>query len=77
MGRDRRRRWTLPASRNKVKVDLIRPLSPSAQAVLDKLPRIGKRGFVFTTGGDRPIGGFSKFKRALRQGLRRDGMDAP
>ena len=55
--------WTLPASRNKVKVDLIRPLSPAAQAVLDKLPRIGERGFVFTTGGDCPIGGFSKFKR--------------
>ena len=57
--------WTLPASRNKVKVDLIRPLSPAARAVLDKLPRIGERGFVFTTGGDRPIGGFSKFKRAF------------
>jgi integrase len=57
--------WSLPASRNKVKVDLIRPLSPSAQAVLDKLPRIGERGFVFTTGGDRPIGGFSKFKRGF------------
>lgn len=55
--------WTLPASRNKVKVDLIRPLSPAAQAVLDKIPRIGERGFVFTTGGDCPIGGFSKFKR--------------
>jgi integrase len=55
--------WTLPASRNKVKVDLIRPLSPSAQAVLDKLPRIGERGFVFTTGGDHPISGFSKWKR--------------
>ena len=38
--------WTLPASRNKVKVDLIRPLSPAALALLDKLPRIGERGFV-------------------------------
>jgi integrase len=59
--------WTLPASRNKVKVDLVRPLSPAAQAVLGKLPRIGKHGFVFTTGGDRPISGFGKFKAAFDQ----------
>jgi integrase len=55
--------WTLPAARNKVKVDLIRPLSAAAQAELAKLPHIGKRGFAFTTGGDSPIGGFSKFKQ--------------
>jgi integrase len=53
--------WTLPAARNKVKVDLIRPLSPNALAVLAKLPEAGK--FVFTTDGYRPLGGFSKFKR--------------
>jgi integrase len=57
--------WTLPADRNKVKVDLIRPLSAAAQAVLAKLPHVGRRGYLFTTGGDRPLGGFSKFKRAL------------
>jgi integrase len=55
--------WTLPAARNKIKVDLIRPLSAAAQAELAKLPHIGKRGFAFTTGGDSPIGGFSKFKQ--------------
>jgi integrase len=27
------------------------------------VPRIGKSGFVFTTDGKHPIGGFSKFKR--------------
>jgi integrase len=57
--------WTLPAARNKVKVDLIRPLSAAAQKVLAKLPRVGGHGYVFTTGGDRPIGGFAKFKRRL------------
>jgi integrase len=57
--------WTLPADRNKVKVELIRPLSAAAQAVLAKLPHVGRRGYLFTTGGDRPLGGFSKFKRAL------------
>ena len=39
------------------------PLSAAAQAELAKLPHIGKLGFVFTTGGDSPIGGFSKFKQ--------------
>jgi integrase len=57
--------WTLPAARNKVKQDLIRPLSPAAQAVLAKLPRHGTRGLVFTTDGKHPIGGFSKFKAAF------------
>jgi integrase len=57
--------WILPEARNKVKVDLVRPLSPAAQDVLAKLPRIGKKGFVFTTGGAAPIGAFSKFKAAL------------
>jgi integrase len=57
--------WILPEHRNKVKVDLVRPLSQAAQELLAKLPRIGKKGFVFTTGGTAPIGGFSKFKAKL------------
>src|SRR6266480_5815694 len=36
--------WTLPEARNKVKVDLIRPLSPAAQELIAKLPRIDKAG---------------------------------
>jgi integrase len=31
--------------------------------VLEKLPKIGKGEFVFTTDGEKPIAGFSKFKR--------------
>jgi integrase len=57
--------WTLPEARNKVKVDLVRPLSPAAQDVLAKLPRIGKAGYIFTTAGRSGLGGFSKFKRRL------------
>jgi integrase len=57
--------WTLPEARNKVKVDLVRPLSPAAQDVLAKLPRIGKAGYIFTTDGRRAIGGYSGFKRKL------------
>src|SRR5262249_8414294 len=55
--------WMLPAARNKVKIDLVRPLSAAARSALAKLPRIGRPGYVFTTGGDRPLGGFSNFKR--------------
>jgi integrase len=53
--------WTLPAARNKTKVDLVRPLSKAAQDILPI-----KRGeFVFTTDGATPISGFSKFKAAF------------
>jgi integrase len=51
--------WTLPAARNKTKVDLLRPLSQAALASLP--PRAGP--FVFSTDGAKPISGFSKFKR--------------
>jgi integrase len=37
--------WTLPAARNKTKVDLIRPLSKDAAAILKALPR--RNGYVF------------------------------
>jgi integrase len=53
--------WTLPGRRNKTGVDLVRPLSRAAQAILEKLPRAG--GFVWSTdGGITAIGGFSKYK---------------
>jgi len=55
--------WTLPAARNKTKVDLVRPLSKTAQDTLP-MPRQGE--FVFSTdSGTTPISGFSKFKAAL------------
>jgi integrase len=57
--------WTLPEARNKVKVDLIRPLSPAAHELVAKLPRIGKTGYVFTTTGRSGLGGFTHFKRKL------------
>jgi integrase len=54
--------WTLPAQRNKTKLELVRPLSGAARTLLDGIPRTGR--FVFGA-GDRPIGGFSKFKAAF------------
>jgi integrase len=51
--------WELPASRNKAKFDLLRPLSQGARVIIDQQPRISD--FVFT-GGRRPISGISKLK---------------
>jgi integrase len=55
--------WIIPQERYKTGLELVIPLSPAAQTVLSAVPKIGKIGFVFTTNGKRPIGGFSKFKR--------------
>jgi integrase len=57
--------WILPASRNKTKVDLVRPLSKAAQELLASVPRFQDCIFVFTTDSKRPLGGFSKFKTAF------------
>jgi integrase len=43
--------WRLPAARNKTKVELVRPLSKAAQAVLAALPRFVDGPFVFTGTG--------------------------
>ena len=55
--------WIIPQERYKTGLELVIPLSSSAQGVLAAVPRIGRSGLVFTTDGKRPLGGFSKFKR--------------
>jgi integrase len=55
--------WTLPAARNKTKVDLVRPLSPEALAVLPA--RVDGCPYVFTTDGASPLSAFSTFKLAF------------
>jgi integrase len=55
--------WLLPAVRNKVKTDLLRPLSKAALAVLDRQPRIGDSPFVFTANGSAPLNHFSRPKQ--------------
>jgi hypothetical protein len=55
--------WTLPGARNKTKVDLVRPLSKEARAVLPA--KVEGCPFVFTTDGANPISGFAKFKLAF------------
>ena len=64
--------WTLPAARNKTKVDLVRPLAEASIATLPK-----KAGdYVFSTDDSNPISGFSKFKlafdKAVTAELRKD-----
>jgi integrase len=54
--------WLIPAARYKSKHDHLIPLSKAAQDVLAAIPVIGRKGWVFTTNGDVPISGFSKFK---------------
>jgi len=58
--------WTIPPARFKSdKVHLV-PLSSTAVEVLERLPRGSEGAFVFTTtGGKKPIDGFSKSKRKL------------
>jgi integrase len=56
--------WTLPASRNKVNAELVRPLSNAAQDVLAKVRRIAGSDFVFT-GDGRRLGGFTARKKAF------------
>jgi len=55
--------WHLPASRNKVKADLPRPLSRAAQAILDERPRIDGCPFVFSNDGKHPVGGYNFLKK--------------
>jgi integrase len=59
--------WTLPASRNKTKQDLSRPLSKAAQAVLAKLPRFAGCDFLFTFDGRKPSNAFTEQKAKLDQ----------
>jgi integrase len=53
--------WTLPAERNKTKVELVRPLSRAAIAALPE--KIGE--FVFTVDGRAAINGLHKPRRRL------------
>jgi integrase len=54
--------WTLPATRNKVKAELVRPLSKTARDLLDTLPR--KSDYVFA-GRNGAIHGHSRSKTRL------------
>jgi integrase len=56
--------WVLPASRNKTKVELVRPLSRAAQAILEERQRPIPSEWVFSN-GRAPLGGISNLKAAF------------
>jgi integrase len=57
--------WTLPATRSKTKIEIIRPLSKAAQEVLAGLPRVVGCDYAFTVTGRTPICQFSTPKKRL------------
>jgi integrase len=54
--------WVLPSSRNKVGVELVRPLSTAAQDVLATMPRVAGGDYVFSNNGLHALGGLSRHK---------------
>ena len=57
---------TIPAERMKSKIAHVVPLAPAAHEIVRDLPRFSAGDFIFTTtGGSRPVSGFSKMKLRL------------
>jgi integrase len=56
--------WILPARRNKVALEFVRPLSAAAQEILASMPRVLDCPFVFTS-GRHALGGLSRHKSAF------------
>jgi integrase len=55
--------WTLPASRNKVGRELVRPLSKAARTIIAECPQIEGCPFVFSANGRTGLNGLSHHKR--------------
>ena len=55
--------WTIPAERSKSNREHIVPLSDAAVDIIESVPRFTEGDYLFTTtGGRRPVSGFSKAK---------------
>jgi integrase len=61
--------WSLPAQRAKNNRAHEVPLSASALAILDSLPRFERCDYVFTINGRAPVNGLSRAKRRLDQAM--------
>jgi integrase len=69
--------WTLPGIRTKNGVEHVVPLSNAAAAILENMPRIGKRdGFVFTTTRATPVSGWSRAKVSIDAAVDNAANDA-
>ena len=69
-----KKNWVIPGDRSKNELDHLVPLSNQAFALIMSLPNFKEGDYVFsTTGGERPISGFSKAKmrtgRLVREAL--------
>jgi integrase len=65
--------WVIPAARMKAGSAHAVPLTPEISALLESLPRFSGGDFLFsTTGGQRPISGFSKAKTRLDAMMRKE-----
>ena len=65
--------WVIPAERMKGGAAHAVPLVPDIIALLESLPRFSGGAFLFsTTGGKRPVSGFSKAKARLDAFMRAD-----
>jgi len=54
---------TVSTSRMKMKFAHVIPLCPAALEIVQNLPRFAGGDYLFTTTGQRPISGFSKFRK--------------
>jgi integrase len=59
--------WLLPKTRNKVKEDLLRPLTENAIAILRSIPRFENSDKVFTLDGTRSFGDFARRLKQLHE----------
>jgi len=59
--------WTIPKSRTKNRRPNFLPLTDEAVEMLKSVPREKGRSFVFSTGGETAISGFSKSKKRLEE----------
>jgi integrase len=66
------RTWLIPGHRVKNGRDHLLPLSDTAVAMLDKLPRLKGRHLLFSTTGETPISGLSKAKARMHEGMARE-----
>lgn len=62
--------WTIPAERAKNGREQFVPLSDLAVEIIGSVPRMaGKKGYLFTTTGDRPVSGYSRAKDRLTRDM--------
>jgi integrase len=60
-----KRLWVIPGNRAKNGEPHFVPLSDAAMTIIEAMPRIKSKGYVFTTHGEHAISGFSRMKQRI------------